>query len=175
MSAGGPIVVERFIFGREFHVNMIEERTATLNAPPRVLPLCEIQFTKNEPGHWPVYTFTAKWHENSEEYRAAPVRTAVSINADDFARQSVLLIISTEILRTRIKAVQAILRTDPESAGVIEKYRIHTVVAERTHLIGIMGVDRKGFERRVEAVKPKKIASHPDETVGVALKVEIEL
>lgn len=83
---GGPVVVERFVFGREFHVNIIEERDATPGAPPRVLPLCEIEFTRNEPGYWPVYTFNAKWHENSEEYRTAPVRTPVEIPPDDFAR-----------------------------------------------------------------------------------------
>jgi D-alanine-D-alanine ligase len=83
---GGPVVVERFVFGREFHVNMIEERDAPPGRPPRVLPLCEIEFTRSEPGHWPVYTFNAKWHENSDEYKAAPVRTPVTIPADDFAR-----------------------------------------------------------------------------------------
>lgn len=83
---GGPVIIERFISGREFHVNMIEERGAPLNTPPRVIPLCEIAFTRNEPGHWAVYTFTAKWHEKSDEYRAAVVRTPVEIPADDFAR-----------------------------------------------------------------------------------------
>ncbi len=82
---GGPVVVERFVFGREFHVNMIEERDRP-GQPPRVLPLCEIEFTRNEPGHWPVYTFNAKWHEESEEYKAAPVRTPIEIPTDDFAR-----------------------------------------------------------------------------------------
>jgi D-alanine-D-alanine ligase len=97
---GGPVVVERFIFGREFHVNMIEGRDAP-NSPPRVLPLCEIEFTRNEPGHWPVYTFTAKWHENSEEYLAAPVRTAVSINADDFSRLELIAQRAFRVLQCR--------------------------------------------------------------------------
>lgn len=87
---GGPVLVERFIFGREFHVNMIEEREAPANTPPLVLPLCEIAFKNETPGLWPVYTFTAKWHENSEEYNAAPVRTAVGIDAPDFARLEVI-------------------------------------------------------------------------------------
>jgi D-alanine-D-alanine ligase len=83
---GAPVLVERFIAGREFHVNMIEHRTAAATAPPEVLPLCEIAFTADAPGRWPIYTFTAKWHEHSDEYKAAPVRAPVAIPADDFAR-----------------------------------------------------------------------------------------
>jgi D-alanine-D-alanine ligase len=86
---GAPVLVERFIAGREFHVNMIEERAAP-GAPPRVLPLCEIAFTNDAPGRWPIYSYTAKWHEGSEEYVAAPVRTAVAIDPDDFARLEVI-------------------------------------------------------------------------------------
>ena len=86
---GAPVLVERFIFGREFHVNMIEERTAP-GAPPRVLPLCEIAFAGDTPGRWPVYTFTAKWDEQSDEYRTCPVRAPVEVPPDDFARLSVV-------------------------------------------------------------------------------------
>ena len=87
---GAPVLVERFVSGREFHVNMIEERNAPPNAPPVVLPLCEIAFTNDKPDRWPVYTFTAKWHEQSDEYLAAPVRAPVEIPPDDFARLAVV-------------------------------------------------------------------------------------
>jgi D-alanine-D-alanine ligase len=83
---GPPVLVERFIFGREFHVNMIEERNAPPNTPPLVIPLCEIAFKTDIPGRWPIYSFTAKWDERSEEYAASPVRTPVEIPPDDFAR-----------------------------------------------------------------------------------------
>lgn len=87
---GAPVLVERFILGREFHVNMIEERNAPPNTPPLVLPLCEIAFKNDTPGRWPVYTFTAKWNEQSEEYASSPVRAPVEIPADDFARLAVI-------------------------------------------------------------------------------------
>jgi D-alanine-D-alanine ligase len=87
---GAPVLVERFVSGREFHVNIIEPRSAAPAVPPMVLPLCEIAFSNDTPGRWPVYTFTAKWHENSDEYRAAPVRAPVEIPADDFARLSLI-------------------------------------------------------------------------------------
>ena len=96
-SFGPPVLVERFIAGREFHVNMIEERTAPAGSPPRVLPLCEIAFTNDRPGLWPIYSYTAKWHEQSEEYVAAPVRTAVAIDPEHFAR---LELIAQKAFRT---------------------------------------------------------------------------
>jgi D-alanine-D-alanine ligase len=83
---GAPVLVERFVFGREFHVNIIEDRKTARDAAPQVLPLCEIAFNGDKPGRWPVYTFTAKWDEQSEEYAAAPVKAPVEIPAEDFAR-----------------------------------------------------------------------------------------
>lgn len=81
---GPPVVIERFISGREFHVNTIDDRTAP--GVPRVLPLCEIAFTSTAPGRWPVYTYAAKWDEKCDEYKCAPLRCPVEIPADDFAR-----------------------------------------------------------------------------------------
>ena len=83
---GPPVVVERYIRGREFHVNMIEEPGAAPNAPPLVLPVAEIAFKKDAPGQWAVYTFIAKWDEHSAEYEAAPLVSPVELPADVFAR-----------------------------------------------------------------------------------------
>jgi D-alanine-D-alanine ligase len=55
-----------------------------------VLPLAEIAFEHDRPGHWAVYTFTAKWDEHSAEYKAAPLRAPVEIPAADFARLAAL-------------------------------------------------------------------------------------
>jgi D-alanine-D-alanine ligase len=86
---GPPVLIERYIPGREFHVNVVEER-ANPGGPPRVLPLCEIAFSGDRPGRWPVYTYAAKWHEASDEYKHAAVRTPVEIPPDDFARLSLI-------------------------------------------------------------------------------------
>src|SRR5262245_11881404 len=87
---GPPVLVERFISGREFHVNILDgsvaASTSGASALPLVLPLAEIAFENLPEGRWPVYTFTAKWHEESEEYRTAPLRAPVEIPAEDFAR-----------------------------------------------------------------------------------------
>lgn len=83
---GPPVLVERYIAGREFHVHIVEPFGAGPNAEPLVLPVTEIAFEKDEPGRWAVYTFTAKWHEQSDEYKAAPLRFPVQLPAGDFAR-----------------------------------------------------------------------------------------
>ena len=80
---GAPVLVERFISGREFHINMIDE--ANKPGVPLVLPLAEIAFEKT-PGRWSVYTFTAKWDDSSDEYRTSPLKAPVEIPAADFAR-----------------------------------------------------------------------------------------
>lgn len=81
---GPPVLIEKFIFGREFHVNMIEDGTAE-NRPLLVLPLAEIAFQET-PDRWPVYTFTAKWDMNSDEYRTSPLVAPVQIETAAFER-----------------------------------------------------------------------------------------
>ena len=95
---GPPVLVERFISGREFHINMIDE--ASRPGVPLVLPLAEIAFEKT-PGRWSVYTFTAKWDENSDEYRTSPLKAPVEIPADDFARVKLIAERSYSALQCR--------------------------------------------------------------------------
>ncbi len=72
---GPPVLVERFIAGREIQVSLID---LTNTGNPTMLPLSEIAFDPAS-GHWPVYTYTAKWDETSDEYKAAPVRVGVTM------------------------------------------------------------------------------------------------
>lgn len=80
---GGEVLIEAFVFGRELHVNVIQVAGATT---PEVLPLAEIEFHDTRPGRWPVYTFTAKWDMESEEYKNAPLKAPVDIGAERFAQ-----------------------------------------------------------------------------------------
>jgi D-alanine-D-alanine ligase len=76
---GGPVLIERFLGGREFHVNAIEDG---MDGPDRtilVLPPAEIAFRKTAESWWPVYTFTAKWNPESEEYQASPLVSPVEL------------------------------------------------------------------------------------------------
>jgi D-alanine-D-alanine ligase len=73
---GGPVLVEQFLSGREFHIHAIE---ANNTSEIVVLPLAEIVYQNTDSTHWPVYTFTAKWHMDSEEYRACPLIAPVEL------------------------------------------------------------------------------------------------
>ena len=74
---GPPVLVEAFVFGREFHANFVEHPADGLV----MLPLAEIGFTDartaTQPGRWPVYTFTAKWNVDSDEYHNSPLLSPV--------------------------------------------------------------------------------------------------
>jgi D-alanine-D-alanine ligase len=76
---GGPVLVESFVRGREFHVNVIEEGLDKPDREMLMLPLAEIAFQEVSPAWWPVYTFTAKWNVDSEEYKASPLVTPVEL------------------------------------------------------------------------------------------------
>jgi D-alanine-D-alanine ligase len=78
---GGPVLVERFVFGREFHANLIEFGPEQVT----LLPLAEIAFQHTNPAHWPVYTFTAKWNVDSDEYKATPLLEKVELSASAMA------------------------------------------------------------------------------------------
>jgi D-alanine-D-alanine ligase len=48
-----------------------------------------------------VYTFTAKWHEASDEYLTSPLKAPVEIPADDFARLKAIAERSFRVLQCR--------------------------------------------------------------------------
>jgi D-alanine-D-alanine ligase len=82
---GPPILVEEFIGGREFHVNVIEEGIGRDRAIA-VLPFAEIAYREARPDWWPVYTYTAKWDETSTEYADCPLLAPVELPAEPTAR-----------------------------------------------------------------------------------------
>jgi D-alanine-D-alanine ligase len=75
---GGPVLVEQFIRGREFHVALIEGAPdAHGRCTPLALPLSEIVFT--DPAAWPIYSYDAKWAHDSHEFEATPLKTLVVV------------------------------------------------------------------------------------------------
>lgn len=79
---GPPALVEEFVGGREFHVNVVEDGPGALT----VLPFAEIAFRAARPDWWPVYTYTAKWDENSAEYADCPLVAPVELPPEPAAR-----------------------------------------------------------------------------------------
>jgi D-alanine-D-alanine ligase len=77
----GPVLVEQFIDGREFQVSLIEGAPDERGrCEPLALPLAEIVF--NDKSLWPIYSYTAKWAETSNEYLSAPLTVPVIIRPD---------------------------------------------------------------------------------------------
>jgi D-alanine-D-alanine ligase len=80
---GPPVLVEEYLSGREFHVNVIED------GPDRsviALPFAEIAYRERRPDWWPVYTYTAKWDEQSQEYKDCPLIVPVELDPEPTAR-----------------------------------------------------------------------------------------
>jgi D-alanine-D-alanine ligase len=82
---GPPVLVEEFIGGREFHVNVIEDGVGPVRKTT-VLPFAEIAYREARPDWWPVYTYTAKWDETSAEYADCPLLAPVELPAESAAR-----------------------------------------------------------------------------------------
>ena len=74
---GPPVLVERYIRGREIVVALLEMPEL------RALPPSEIYFEKKErPGYWPIVTYDGKWKRGSEEYETSPARSPADIPPD---------------------------------------------------------------------------------------------
>lgn len=71
---GSPVIVEQFVYGREFHVNMFEDA----NGVVQMVPPTEIRYEAGQ-GYWPIYSYEGKWNEQSFEYKNTPLDTAVTL------------------------------------------------------------------------------------------------
>ena len=65
---GQRFFAERFLDGREFNAGILEDGSGR----PEVLPIAEIDFSGLSSGRPRIVGYAAKWHEDSEEYRATP-------------------------------------------------------------------------------------------------------
>lgn len=76
---GPPVLVEHFVFGRELHVNVVEEMEDGVSKLFCIAP-AEIRFeNKQESRLWPIYSYEAKWNEQSAEFKDTPIDTVVSL------------------------------------------------------------------------------------------------
>lgn len=94
---GGPILVERFVTGREVHATVCEFDPA---GQPVVLPLAEIRFEPDE-NLWPIYSYDAKWKEQSREYQMRPVDIPARLPADVVERVRAASVLTHRVLGCR--------------------------------------------------------------------------
>ncbi len=77
----GRAFVQRYVEGREIAVGFVGQHT---------LPLSEIDFGRLPEGAWPIVSFSAKWHEGSEEYVGTEPICPAKVDAE-LARRLVTL------------------------------------------------------------------------------------
>lgn len=65
----GEVVAEEFVDGREIHVTVVGNGNRVV-----ALPYCEICFGGEFADNWNVYTYNAKWNEESWEYWGARIK-----------------------------------------------------------------------------------------------------
>lgn len=86
---GPPVIVEQYIPGREFHVNIYEQLEPDESGDRlRVLPIAELDFRhqpKDGQTYWPIYSYQAKWNEQSAECKGTHIRTGIEL-PDDLLR-----------------------------------------------------------------------------------------
>ena len=67
-TVGLPCIAERFIWGREFNLSVLDSGSGT----PTFLPLAEIDFEALPADRLPIVDWNAKWAEDSVEYHGTP-------------------------------------------------------------------------------------------------------
>lgn len=80
---GPPVIIEQYVPGREFHVNIYE----TPGPQPIlerlcVLPIAELDFQlapDEGQTYWPIYSYQAKWNEQSAECKATHIKTGIDL------------------------------------------------------------------------------------------------
>ncbi len=73
-SRYGPVLVERFIVGREFNAALVAFDE------PELLPLAEIEFCGSGDRGWQIVTYEAKWDAGGPEDRATPPRCPAEVD-----------------------------------------------------------------------------------------------
>jgi D-alanine-D-alanine ligase len=75
---GGPVLIEQYIPGREFHINLFERNAST---DLIVVPFGEVRFEfPAGDAKWPIYSYQAKWNEKSNEYETAHIDSRVQLS-----------------------------------------------------------------------------------------------
>src|SRR5262249_22957049 len=114
---GPPLLIEQFVGGREFHVNVIEDGR---DRHVLVLPLSEIAYKSGKDDWWPIYTFAAKWDMESQEYKDCPVIAPVEIPPEPTARLSDICARAFRLLDCRDYARLDVRMSDDGSFQILE-------------------------------------------------------
>ena len=161
---GGPVLVEQFIKGREFHVNMFEEPG---DGPPwhrlQVVPLAEIRFDHVEgKDYWPIYSFAAKWDEKSLEYEATPLDTGITLPSPLMEKVSSICVAAYKLLGLRDYG-RVDLRLTPDNEPYILEVNPNPYLNSIALIDGIIAMGRKHEDFICDIVRNALIRHIPKE------------
>jgi D-alanine-D-alanine ligase len=89
---GQPVLVQRFLPGREFNVAILG------GSRPVVLPLAEVDYSQLPPHIPPIMSYAAKWVESSTEFKCTSVMCPAEVEPE----------LATRIRETALKAFHAV-------------------------------------------------------------------
>jgi len=135
---GYPVLVEQFIFGREFHANVVE-----IDGEMICIPLAELRFErKPEQNLWPIFSYDAKWNMETEEFLTSPYDTVVKLNpdtqaaVDDVVKRAYRLVGLRDVGRID-------LRLSPEEQPMILEVNPNPYLHGEALIDGLKALDRE--------------------------------
>jgi D-alanine-D-alanine ligase len=167
---GGPVLIEKYIAGREFHLNMFESNE---NVPLwdriKIVPPAEIIFEPHaEHRFWPIYSFTAKWNEHSQEFNQTDIQSVVPLPENilekmtSIAKETYLLLGLRDYCRLDVRlgedGIPYILEVNPNpylnSPPLIDGLASMGITHEHfIHVIATNALQRRKVKRRRRKVK----------------------
>jgi D-alanine-D-alanine ligase len=170
---GPPVLVERYIRGREFNVAIVEDPGL------RALPPAEIAFAKKErPGqYWPIVTYDGKWKPGSIEDQLTPPRYPADVTPELRQRVVDIAIKAYRLLDCRDYA-RVDLRVRPSGRPFILEVNPNPDISTTAGFAGclrsvhirqadfVVQMVRNALARRKE--HHPSVASHPPGKLGAA-------
>jgi D-alanine-D-alanine ligase len=133
---GGPVLVEQYIAGREFHVHVIDGP----DGRPVVLPATEIRFEAGA-GYWPIYTYEGKWNEQSVEFKKTPYDTTVELPAPLAEQVAEICAAAYRLVRMRGYG-RVDLRVTPEGRAYVLEVNPNPYLNSKALVDGLQRVGR---------------------------------
>ncbi len=141
----GPVLVERFIVGREFNA-------AVVALPePEYLPLAEIEFTGPGTKGWQIVTYDAKWAPGSVDDRATPAHCPARVDSATAARIGRLAVAAFRLTGCRDYA-RVDLRMDAEGQVFILEVNGNPDIGPAAGFAPALGVAGIRYEEFVDRV-----------------------
>lgn len=129
---GPPVLIERYVDGREFNVGLIELPEL------QTLPIAEIVFPRGKPGVWPILTYEGKWEIGSEAYTQTPSRHADDLPAPLVAELNLLARTTYRLLGCRDYA-RVDFRVTPEGRPFILEVNPNPEISPEAQFTGCLG------------------------------------